>query len=183
MATNSIEQCQWDAKTGKIYLNIPAVNGPLGTDSVPGAVVVIDPVSMSVENVFTIPLSACTGPMGMAIGHENQILLGCSANGTPQKLGDHQQTERRGRIDPHWLRWDRRGLVQWRQRPLHLAVLPSGMSYCSGGDCSRADRGHRFTWVPGGSIGDDSHATVAVYTGTYRTFKHDAPSEIGRVRS
>jgi hypothetical protein len=84
MATNSIEQCQWDAKTGKIYLNIPAVNGPPGTDSVPGAVVVIDPVSMSVEKVFTIPLSACTGPMGMAIGPENQILLGCSANGTPQ---------------------------------------------------------------------------------------------------
>lgn len=50
----------------------------------PGAVVVIDPVSMSVEKVFTIPLSACTGPMGMAIGPENQILLGCSANGTPQ---------------------------------------------------------------------------------------------------
>jgi hypothetical protein len=39
---------------------------------------------MSVEKVFTIPLSACTGPMGMAIGPENQILLGCSANGTPE---------------------------------------------------------------------------------------------------
>jgi hypothetical protein len=86
MATNGIEQCKWDAKTGKIYLNIPANNGPTmpPADSVPGAVVVIDPVSMSVVNVFTIPLSACTGPMGMAIGPENQILLGCSANGTPQ---------------------------------------------------------------------------------------------------
>jgi hypothetical protein len=84
MATNSIEQCQWDAKTGKIYLNIPAVNGTPGFDTVPGAVVVIDPVSKSVENVFTIPLSACTGPMGMAIGPENQILLGCSSNGTAQ---------------------------------------------------------------------------------------------------
>jgi hypothetical protein len=81
MATNGIEQCQWDAKTGKIYLNIPEVNGS-GSDTTPGAVVVIDPVSMSVEKVFTIPLSACTGPMGMAIGPENQILLGCSANGS-----------------------------------------------------------------------------------------------------
>jgi hypothetical protein len=36
---------------------------------------------MKVEKVFNIPLSACTGPMGMAIGPENQILLGCSANG------------------------------------------------------------------------------------------------------
>jgi hypothetical protein len=37
---------------------------------------------MSVEKVFTIPLSACTGPMGMAISPENQILIGCSANGS-----------------------------------------------------------------------------------------------------
>jgi hypothetical protein len=81
MATNGIEQCQWDAKTGKIYLNIPENNGS-GNDTTPGAVVVIDPKSMSVEKVFTIPLSACTAPMGMAIGPENQILLGCSANGS-----------------------------------------------------------------------------------------------------
>jgi hypothetical protein len=81
MATNGIEQCQWDAKTGKIYVNIPENNGS-GNDTSPGAVVVIDPKSMSIEKVFTIPLSACTGPMGMAIGPENQILLGCSANGS-----------------------------------------------------------------------------------------------------
>jgi len=81
MATNGIEQCQWDAKTGKIYVNIPENNGS-GNDTSPGAVVVIDPKSMSVEKVFTIPLSACTGPMGMAIGPENQILLGCSAHGS-----------------------------------------------------------------------------------------------------
>jgi hypothetical protein len=99
LATNSIEQCQWDAKTGKIYLNIPAVNGLPGLDSVPGAVVVIDPVSMSVENVFTIPLSACTGPMGMAIGPENQILLGCSANGTPQNQNSAIINKRSGAVE------------------------------------------------------------------------------------
>jgi hypothetical protein len=82
MATNSVEQCQWDEKTGKIYVNIPANNGPPKMDTVPGAVVVIDPISMSEETFFTIPLSACAGPMGMAIGPENQILLGCSQNGS-----------------------------------------------------------------------------------------------------
>jgi hypothetical protein len=99
MATNSIEQCQWDAKTGKIYLNIPAVNGPPGIDSVPGAVVVIDPVSMSVANIFTIPLSACTGPMGMAIGPENQILLGCSSNGTAQNQNSAIINARSGAVE------------------------------------------------------------------------------------
>jgi len=33
-ATNGIEQCQWDRRTGKFYLNIPEVNGP-GNDTQP----------------------------------------------------------------------------------------------------------------------------------------------------
>jgi hypothetical protein len=81
-ATNGIEQCQWDSETGKIYLNVP------GTVSVPGAVLVLDPKTISnpkaaafVEKVFTIPLDACIGPMGMAIGPHNQILLGCNFAG------------------------------------------------------------------------------------------------------
>jgi hypothetical protein len=78
MATNGIEQCQWNAKTGKIYLNVPEVNG----SGNPGAVLVIDPKSMGVEKIFPIPLSACNGPRGMAIGPENQILIGCSQAGS-----------------------------------------------------------------------------------------------------
>jgi hypothetical protein len=81
-ATNGIEQCQWDPEAGKIYLNIP------GTVSVSGAVLVLDPKTISnpkaaafVEKVFTIPLDACIGPMGMAIGPHNQILLGCNFAG------------------------------------------------------------------------------------------------------
>jgi hypothetical protein len=78
---------QWDEKTGKIYVNIPANNGPPSLDTVPGAVVVIDPISMSEETFFQIPppplpLSNCAGPMGMTIGPNNQILLGCSQNGS-----------------------------------------------------------------------------------------------------
>lgn len=77
-ATNGIEQCQWSARTGKIYLNIPEVNGP-GDDTAPGAVYVIDPETMTLERVFDIDHDKCAGPQGMAIGPDNQILLGCNA--------------------------------------------------------------------------------------------------------
>jgi hypothetical protein len=76
-ATNGIEQCQWSRRTGMFYLNLPEVNGP-GDDSQPGAVAVISPQTMSVANTFSIPISQCAGPQGMAIGPENQILLGCN---------------------------------------------------------------------------------------------------------
>jgi hypothetical protein len=78
-ATNGIEQCQWNPRTGKFYLNIPEVNGP-GDDSAPGAVVVISPDTLSIETVFAIPHDQCAGPQGMAIGPEVQILLGCNAS-------------------------------------------------------------------------------------------------------
>jgi len=77
-ATNGLEQCQWSPETGKFYQNVPEVNGP-GNDSVAGAVAVIDPKTRKVEKSFPIPLEACAGPQGMAIGPHNQILLGCSA--------------------------------------------------------------------------------------------------------
>jgi hypothetical protein len=77
-ATNGIEQCQWDPRTNKFYLNIPAVNGP-GDDTAPGAVYVIDPEAMVVERVFDIDHDKCAGPQGMAIGPDNEILLGCNA--------------------------------------------------------------------------------------------------------
>ena len=78
-ATNGIEQCQWNPKTGEFYVNIPEVNGP-GNDTQPGAVVVISPQTLAIETVFTIPLDKCAGPQGMAIGPEVQILLGCNAS-------------------------------------------------------------------------------------------------------
>jgi hypothetical protein len=76
-ATNGIEQCQWNPRTGNFYLNIPEVNGP-GDDSVPGAVLVIDPVSRQVTQTFPVPHADCAGPAGMAIGPDPQIILGCS---------------------------------------------------------------------------------------------------------
>jgi hypothetical protein len=76
-ATNGIEQCQWDRRTGKFYVNIPEVNGP-GTDAAPGAVVTISPDTLQIEDVFSIPIGKCSGPQGMAIGPDHQILLGCN---------------------------------------------------------------------------------------------------------
>jgi hypothetical protein len=76
-ATNGIEQCQWDRRTGKFYVNIPEVNGP-GNDTQPGAVVTISPITFQIEKVFSIPLNKCAGPQGMAIGPDHEILLGCN---------------------------------------------------------------------------------------------------------
>src|ERR1700676_4202080 len=83
-ATNGAEQCQWSPRTGKFYISIPEISGP-GDNSVAGGVAVIDPQSMKVEKTFTISHDSCAGPQGMAIGPENQILLGCNgASGAGQ---------------------------------------------------------------------------------------------------
>lgn len=79
-ATNGIEQCQFDKRTHKFYLNIPEVNGP-GNDTQPGAVVVFSADTLNIEHIWTIPLASCAGPQGMAIGPAPQILLGCNAPG------------------------------------------------------------------------------------------------------
>jgi len=80
-ATNGIEQCQWDARTARFYLNIPEVNGP-GDDTAPGAVVVLkvtSPGMIAIDKIFNIDHNKCAGPQGMAIGPDHQILLGCNA--------------------------------------------------------------------------------------------------------
>jgi hypothetical protein len=77
-ATNGLEQCGWSPKTGKFYQNVPENNGA-GNDTSPGAVAVIDPTTMKVTTSFPVPIADCAGPQGMAIGPDNQILLGCNA--------------------------------------------------------------------------------------------------------
>jgi hypothetical protein len=81
-ATNGIEQCQWNAREGKFYLNLPEVNGP-GNDTADGNVVVIDPHSFKIVQKFVIPVADCAGPQGMAIGPAPQIALGCNAPSIP----------------------------------------------------------------------------------------------------
>ena len=96
-ATDGIEQCQWNPRTGQFYLAIPAVGGTPGVNDKPGAVLVINPESMKVEKVFPIDFgflpavptttpptpatAACLGPQGLAIGPQGEILLGCSNAG------------------------------------------------------------------------------------------------------
>jgi hypothetical protein len=76
-ATNGAEQCQWSPRTKKFYISIPEIDGP-GDNSVHGGVAVIDPVSLTVEKTFLIDVTKCSGPQGMAIGPDHQILLGCN---------------------------------------------------------------------------------------------------------
>jgi hypothetical protein len=80
-ATNGIAQCQWSQFTGNFYVAVPEVGGP-GDNSAAGAVLVIDPKKMHVQQVFPIDTLQCRGPQGMAIGPNPQILLGCSGQGT-----------------------------------------------------------------------------------------------------
>lgn len=75
-ATNGIEQCQWDLRTGNFYVNIPEVNGT-GNDKAPGAVLEISPNGKILSD-WVVPLAFCAGPQGMALGPDNQILLGCN---------------------------------------------------------------------------------------------------------
>ena len=89
-ATNGIEQCKYDADTGKFFINLPEVNGP-GNDTAPGNVLVITPPTAgnsftpSVVATYIIPTADCAGPQGMAIGPDTgaigQLLLGCNAVG------------------------------------------------------------------------------------------------------
>ena len=95
--TNGAEQCQYNPRTGLFYQTAPEQGGP-GDNSFPGAVVAVDPKIAIAQNFagipgpgvgntvpvianYVIPLSACDGPQGMAIGPQPQILIGC--NGGP----------------------------------------------------------------------------------------------------
>jgi hypothetical protein len=101
-ASNGIEQCVYDPTTDAIYLNIPEVNGP-GDDTQPGAVVIIDPTTLSVIGGFAVNIEACAGPQGMALGSrtaplvpgsrgDGQILLGCNAPSVGGPLAGQMNT-------------------------------------------------------------------------------------------
>jgi hypothetical protein len=97
VATNGIEQCQWDGTigtNGRFLLNVPEVNGP-GDDTKAGGVFTIDPnplfISMTPATTTPDPadpmtkgnvdITQCAGPQGMAIGPRpgDDVLLGCNA--------------------------------------------------------------------------------------------------------
>ena len=90
---NGIEQCAFNPRDGKFYLNIPAT----GTTASPGPGLVLtisEHAPFHVERVFTIDpvATGCKGPNGLAVGPSNQMALGCggansliinSTNGNP----------------------------------------------------------------------------------------------------
>jgi len=79
LATNGIEQCQYNPRSHKFLLNLPEINGP-GDDTGNGAVAVIDPRHLAQpERIFVLDHNKCAGPQGMAVGPGNQVLLGCNA--------------------------------------------------------------------------------------------------------
>jgi hypothetical protein len=84
-AAGGLEQCGWSPKTGKFYQNVP-VNGNAGDGS--GVTAVINPQTAlaknpQVEQNFPIPIADCGAPQGMAIGPDNQVMLGCNAPSSP----------------------------------------------------------------------------------------------------
>jgi len=72
-ATNGAEQPVWDPGTQKFYLSIPEISGDGGTNRV-GAVLRIAPTG-EVEAQY--PVEFC-GPAGLALGPNEQLLVGCN---------------------------------------------------------------------------------------------------------
>jgi hypothetical protein len=88
-ATGGIEQCQWDARTNLIYLNLPEVNGP-GNDTANGGVVVLNGAKAAlgagaIVATWSVPVANCNGNAGMAIGPRREIALNCGRSGVTNK--------------------------------------------------------------------------------------------------
>jgi hypothetical protein len=79
LIANGIEQCQFDPRDGKFYINIPATGL---TGSGPGFVLRISgQAPFKVETVIQLA-TACGGATGMAIGPDHQIGLACGGTAT-----------------------------------------------------------------------------------------------------
>jgi len=95
--SNGAEQCLYNPRTGLFYETAPELSGP-GDNSQPGAINVVDPKVAIAQNfsgtpgpgqgndvpvvaTYVLPLTACDGPQGMALGPAPQMLVGC--NGGP----------------------------------------------------------------------------------------------------
>jgi len=72
-ATNGAEQPVWDPGTQKFYLSIPEISGDGSTNRL-GAVLRIAPTG-EVETQY--PVDFC-GPAGLAVGPNEQLLVGCN---------------------------------------------------------------------------------------------------------
>jgi hypothetical protein len=82
-STNGAEQCQWSPRTGLFYITIPGINTP---DDGTGEVLAINPKSGKIVKTFPIPLQVCSTPQGMAVGPDEQIMVGCNGSGSGNGL-------------------------------------------------------------------------------------------------
>jgi hypothetical protein len=84
VVANGIEQCKYDPRVGKFFLNIPATGfDSMGNPTGPGVVLVIsNHAPFKVETVYSVDPS-CVGNAGMAIGPDHQIALGCGSGNGP----------------------------------------------------------------------------------------------------
>jgi hypothetical protein len=83
-ATNGIEQPVWNPANDKFYVAIPQTKANKG-----GEIDMLDPIAMSVSQVF--PVSDCV-PHGLALGPNQQLLLGCSGDAI-NLLNAHAQSQ------------------------------------------------------------------------------------------
>jgi hypothetical protein len=91
LASDGIEQCQFNPRDNMIYVAVPEINGP-GDNSVAGGVSRIDPVANHVVTTAVIPITSCNGPQGLTIGPvvagHGTMLTGCNganANAAPNR--------------------------------------------------------------------------------------------------
>jgi hypothetical protein len=77
-ATGGIEQPVWDPTTDRFYIATPADGGTFDSPSSVGAVAVVDPRKGHENVTNVISVNNCT-PNGIAIGPNNQAVLGCNA--------------------------------------------------------------------------------------------------------
>lgn len=80
-SNGGIEQCQWNPRNGKIYVNIPSTLSDSN-----GQVYVFDPRSEAILNKFDAGTNC--NPTGMAIGPDHQILLGCGGTNNVANIMD-----------------------------------------------------------------------------------------------
>jgi hypothetical protein len=81
-ATGGIEQCQWDPRTGRFLLNLPEVSGGAGNVLKINPNVGAFPPAFYGLDFFTVNITLCGDPQGMAIGPTLggflSVLLGCN---------------------------------------------------------------------------------------------------------
>src|SRR5262249_16309502 len=93
-----LEQCGFSPKTKKFYQNVPQIDSNPTIGGVKaGGIAVIDPRDVSssgakVEKTLPVDIKDCALPQGMAIGPNNQVMLGCNGPSPPIMGVAHRNT-------------------------------------------------------------------------------------------